>query len=172
MAFKVDDLALLFPRLQARWTEVLVSKFHVAQGTEETPTMIAGDYGLFLGMVKTAGLIIYQNISRLSGLNTTEKGGKYVDFDRLIAGRTPKEIWGVIVPRCNLRVALRTGDPFHALSFDYSRITDVVMEGPFFFVESHHDITNSQDQTAEYLGEESPAGPGIADLLAVWPDDL
>jgi hypothetical protein len=41
------------------------------------------------------------------------------------------------------------------------------MEGPLFLVESRHDVTNAQNEGAEYLSKDPAAGPCVADPFAV-----
>jgi hypothetical protein len=68
MTIKSDDPAFFLPGLQTGRTEVFPAQLHIAQGAEESSAMVAGDEGLFLGMIKAARLIIDQGLARFSGL--------------------------------------------------------------------------------------------------------
>ncbi len=87
MSVNVDDPALSLPRLQADRTEVLAAPFHVAQGTQESPAMIARNNRLFLGMIEAAGLITHQTLARFAGPKATRKGGKHIDLHPHMTGR-------------------------------------------------------------------------------------
>ena len=86
MTIKVDDPAFFLPSLQAGWTEVPATEFHVAQGAQEPSAMITRDNSPFLGMIKTARLIIDQCLPLFSGLKATRKGGKHIDRNRRTTG--------------------------------------------------------------------------------------
>jgi hypothetical protein len=97
MTIKVDDPAFFLPRLQTDRTEVFSTPFHVTQGAQKPPAMVARDDGLFLGVIKAARLIIHQRLSRFPWLKTTRKGGKHIDLDRHVTGWTRDKIRGVVV---------------------------------------------------------------------------
>jgi hypothetical protein len=86
MTVEVDDLAFFPPRFQTDRAEMLAVQFHVAQGAQESPAMIAGDGGLFLRMIEAARLIIHQSLSGFPRLEGAEKGGKHINLDRRAAG--------------------------------------------------------------------------------------
>jgi hypothetical protein len=86
MTIKVDDPAFFLPSLQAGWTEVPATEFHVAQGAQEPSAMITRDNSPFLGMIKTARLIIDQCLPLFSRTKATIKGRKHVDPDRHMTG--------------------------------------------------------------------------------------
>ena len=87
VTIEVDDPAFFLPGFQTGRAEVPAAEFHVAEGAQESAAMIARDNRLFLGMIKTARLIIDQCLSIFSGTKATIKGGKHVDPDRYVTGR-------------------------------------------------------------------------------------
>ena len=173
MALKADDLALFLSRFQTGGTEVLAPPFHVAQGAEEAPAMIAGDDGLLLSVVEAARLVIRQCLSRFSGSEAASKGGKNIDPYRHLTGGARDKVRGIIVPARNRRVALGATDLFHGSPLTNNpRITDAVVECPFFFIETRYDIANAKDARAEKVCKEPSEGSCIGDLFAIRSNDL
>ncbi len=110
---KVDNPSFFLPSFQAGRAEVPAAEFHVAEGAQESAAMIARDHRLFLGMVKTARLILRQCLSLFSGTNAPIKGRKDVDPNRDVTGRAWDEVRSIIEPCKNWRMTVCARDLFH-----------------------------------------------------------
>jgi hypothetical protein len=90
MTIKVDDPAFFLSSFQTYRAEVFAAQFHVAQGAQESAAMIARNHSPFLGMIKTACLVIEQCLSLVywPQAEAVIKGGKHINLNRDMAGGT------------------------------------------------------------------------------------
>ena len=168
MTFEVDDLAFFLSRFQTYGADVFAAEFYITEGTEKTAAPVAGNDGLFLRMVKTACLIIDERLSGFTRLEIAKKCGKHIDLYRCLTGWAGDEMGDVVISGGKRRVTVRTGDIFHKSGFpDDPRITNTVMEGTFFIIESNHNISDTENHSAEKFCEMSSTGTAIADLFTV-----
>jgi hypothetical protein len=77
MVLQALDLAFSLACIKAGRTQMPVIEFHVAQGAQKPPANGTWYHRPFLGVIKTAGLIVHQQgLGRWSRCLLPEEGGK------------------------------------------------------------------------------------------------